>query len=133
MCLKYMKNATASYFTHPETRGKYNQTFLRIAHAISAMPLYHITLLRLKQSITEEQAAELKADLEGLTGKIPGLVKISVGPPLSADRARGYTLGAVALLRDRETLAIYAEHPEHVKMLKYREFAEELLSYDLEC
>ena len=77
----------------------------------------HIVFWRLKDSAdgrsAEENAREMKARIEALAGRIPGLVSIEVG----IDFSRTDSSADVALyseLEDRAALARYQDHPEHV-------------------
>ena len=76
----------------------------------------HVILWTLKENLTAAEKAEvkagIKAGLEGLAGKIPGLLEIRVfteGLPSSiAD------LMLDSCFADQESLKDYAVHPEHV-------------------
>lgn len=76
----------------------------------------HIILWKLKDELTPEQRiqvkAEIKAGLEGLAGKIPGLLSIKVN-------TEGLPSSTVDLMLDSsfespEALKGYSVHPEHV-------------------
>jgi hypothetical protein len=76
----------------------------------------HIVFWRLKESANgrskAENAAEIKRLLEGLAGKIPGLLKIEVGfdfsrSPESAD------IVLYSELESRAALDAYQSHPLH--------------------
>ena len=76
----------------------------------------HIILWKLKEELTPEQKiqvkAEIKAGLEGLAGKIPGLLSIKVN-------TKGLPSSTVDLMLDSsfespEALKGYSVHPEHV-------------------
>ena len=77
----------------------------------------HIILWPLKEEYSESEKAEIKRNiktaLEGLAGKIPGLVDVSVQishlPSSTADLMLDTTFESAA------ALAGYAVHPEHVK------------------
>ncbi|MCQ2154060.1 MAG: Dabb family protein [Bacteroidales bacterium] len=77
---------------------------------------HHIILWKLKDELTESQKASVKKDiregLEGLVGKIPGLLSIKVN-------AGGLPSSNVDLMLDStfespEALKGYSVHPEHV-------------------
>lgn len=77
---------------------------------------HHIILWKLKDELSDSQKAEIKASikegLEGLTGKIPGLLSIKVN-------TNGLPSSNVDLMLDStfdspESLKGYAVHPEHV-------------------
>ncbi len=76
----------------------------------------HVILWTLKENLTVAEKAEvkagIKAGLEGLAGKIPGLLEIRVFteglPSSNAD------LMLDSSFADQESLKDYAVHPEHV-------------------
>ena len=77
---------------------------------------HHIILWKLKDELTAAQKAEVKKDikegLEGLSGRIPGLLSIKV-------ITEGLVSSNVDLMLDStfdslESLKGYAIHPEHV-------------------
>lgn len=76
----------------------------------------HIILWKLKEELTAAEKAEVKAGikvgLEGLAGKIPGLLEIRVHteglPSSNAD------LMLDSSFVDEDALKAYAVHPEHV-------------------
>lgn len=76
----------------------------------------HIVLWRLKESAggrgKADNAAEIKRRLEGLNGKLPGLLKLEVG----IDFSRGPESADVALYSEfesRAALDAYQVHPLH--------------------
>ncbi len=87
----------------------------------------HIVLWKLKDQTEDgtkaENAAAIKAGLEGLVGKIDGLLRaeVTVGIPTS-----GYDLCLFSELRDAEALAFYRDHPLHkeVQALVHRSMTE---------
>lgn len=81
------------------------------------MKVKHIILWTLKPELTEEEKATVKAGiktgLEGLVGKVPGLLDVTVHidgrlPSSTADVMLDSTLESA------EALKAYATHPEHV-------------------
>lgn len=76
----------------------------------------HIILWTLKEELSAEEKtavkAEIKAGLEGLADKIPGLLEIRVYTEgLSSSNA---DLMLDSVFTDEEALKGYAVHPEHV-------------------
>lgn len=66
----------------------------------------------------EQNALEIKSRLEALNGRIPGLLKLEVG----LDFSRGDSSADVALYSefvDRDALAAYQVHPEHVEIADF--------------
>lgn len=76
----------------------------------------HIIIWKLKEELTEDEKLAVKANikegLEGLAGRIPGLLEIRVNieglPSSNADLMLDSTF------TDEEALNGYAVHPEHV-------------------
>ena len=77
----------------------------------------HIILWTLNPALTEEEKnkvkADIKAGLEGLVGKVPGLldVKVHVDGRLSSSNA---DVMLDSTLESAEALKVYASHPEHL-------------------
>lgn len=75
----------------------------------------HIILWKLKdESNTAEVKAGIKSGLEGLFGKIPGLVEIKVqAESLSSSNA---DVMLYSVFENTDALKGYALHPEHVRV-----------------
>lgn len=97
----------------------------------------HIILWTLNPELTEEQKLEvkagIKAGLEGLVGKVPGLVEVKVNidgrlATSNCDVMLDSTLESPA------DLAAYAKHPAHVKVAdtKVRPYAVQRTCLDYE-
>lgn len=97
----------------------------------------HIILWKLKEEYTEEQKAEIKKGikegLEGLKGKIPGLIDVKVN-------INGLPSSTVDLMLDtsfesEEALKNYSVHPEHVAVAnsKVRPYTSVRSCLDFEC
>ena len=77
----------------------------------------HIILWTLKPELSEEEKkavkAGIKAGLEGLVGKVPGLldVKVHIDGRLASSNA---DVMLDSTLESEEALKGYAQHPEHV-------------------
>ena len=79
----------------------------------------HIVLWKLKESVEgqgkKELAVRLRAALEGLRGKVPGIRALEVGLNFNpADTASDLSL--YTEFKDREDLEAYQKHPEHLKV-----------------
>ncbi len=76
----------------------------------------HVILWQLKDELSAEEKAEvkrgIKEGLEGLAGKVPGLVDIKVQTEGLASSNADVMLDST--LADEEALKGYAVHPEHV-------------------
>ena len=96
----------------------------------------HLILWKLKEELSAEEKkqvkAEIKAGLEGLLGKIPGLVDIKVQteglPSSNAD------LMLDSVFTDEAALKGYGVHPAHVEVAdtKVRPYTEIRLCLDFE-
>lgn len=97
----------------------------------------HIILWKLKEEYTEEQKAEIKKGikegLEGLKGKIPGLIDVKVN-------INGLPSSTVDLMLDTSfesetALKNYSVHPEHVAVAnsKVRPYTSVRSCLDFEC
>ena len=95
----------------------------------------HVILWKLKGEVADKAAVKLgiKEGLEGLKGKIPGLVDITVRieglASSNADAMLDTTFESEAVLK------VYATHPEHVAVAnaKVRPFTETRLCLDYCC
>ena len=76
----------------------------------------HIILWNLKDEFTEEQKADIRAGikegLEGLKGKVPGIVDIQVN--IHGLESSNADLMLDSTFESEEALKAYATHPEHV-------------------
>lgn len=76
----------------------------------------HIILWKLKEELSEKQKATVKAEikegLEGLAGKVPGLldIKVNINPLPSSNM----DLMLDSTLESFDALKAYAVHPAHV-------------------
>ena len=94
----------------------------------------HIILWQLKDDIADKAAvkAGIKAGLEGLRGRIPGLVDIRVRIEGLASSNADVMLDST--FADAASLKGYSVHPEHVKVAdaKVRPFTKTRLCLDFE-
>lgn len=78
--------------------------------------VHHIVMWKFKPEIDEEQKPELKRamkeNLEGLVGKVPGLLIAEfVEEPLPSST---HDMALVTTLEKAEDVAVYGSHPAHV-------------------
>lgn len=78
----------------------------------------HVILWNMKETLSDEECRKVKNDikeaLEALKGVIPGLLEINVATdPLETSNA---DLLLDSLFEDNDALAVYADHPAHVKV-----------------
>lgn len=83
---------------------------------------HHIILWKLKDELTDERKVEIKknikAGLEGLAGKIPGLLSIKVN--ISGLPSSNVDLMLDSTFDSPEALKAYSVHPEHVAVADSR-------------
>jgi len=97
----------------------------------------HVILWTLKDELSDAEKAEvkagIKAGLEGLAGKIPGLIEIKVNTePLASSNC---DLMLDSSFETEEALKGYAVHPEHVAVAdgKVRPFTKSRVCMDYEA
>ena len=77
----------------------------------------HIILWRLREDLTSEEKQRvkqnIKAGLEGLAGRIPGLIDITVNVDGRLDSSNADVM-LDSTFTDEAALHAYAVHPEHV-------------------
>jgi len=97
----------------------------------------HVILWQLKDELSDlkrqEVKAGIKAGLEALHGKIPGLVEIKVETSPLASSSADVMLDSV--FESEEALKGYAVHPEHVAVAdsKVRPYTKTRVCMDFEC
>ena len=94
----------------------------------------HVILWNLKDEITGEERIKIKngvkSGLEGLVGKVPGLLEVKVNiEPLPSSNA---DIILDSTCENEEALKVYASHPEHVKVAneKIRPFMKQRVCID---
>lgn len=78
--------------------------------------VHHIVMWNFKPEVSEAEKPALKAamkeHLEGLVGKVPGLLTVSfVENPISSST---HEIALVTTLDSAEAIKVYATHPDHV-------------------
>ena len=93
----------------------------------------HVVLWTFKDSVAPAERAAILAALRGLATTVPSLRSLEVGENLSPARAQGYTHVLLETFDDRDGLAAYASHPDHLPVLaRLRDAVRQLLAVDLE-
>ena len=80
--------------------------------------VYHVVMWNFKEEVEEAKKAELQAEmekhLEGLVGKVPGLLSAKfVAAPLPSST---HDMALVTTLEKVEDVKVYGSHPEHVSV-----------------
>jgi hypothetical protein len=93
----------------------------------------HVVLWTFKDTVPPAERAAIVAAIRGLRTKVPSLRSLEVGENVSPARAQGYTHVLVETFDDRDGLAAYADHPDHVPVLaRLRDAVSQLVAVDLE-
>lgn len=98
----------------------------------------HVILWTLRPELSEEEKLEvkkgIKLGLEGLVGKVPGLVDVVVNIDGRLDSSNCDVM-LDSTLESAEALAAYAKHPAHVAVAdsKVRPYTVQRTCLDFEC
>lgn len=93
----------------------------------------HVVLWAFKDSVSGAERDGVVAAGRGLKATVPSLRSLEVGENVSLRRAQGYTHVLVATFDDRDGLASYLSHPDHVLVgTRLQAAAGQLLVVDLE-
>lgn len=96
----------------------------------------HVILWQLKDELSEEEKQSvklgIKEGLEGLVGKVPGLLEVQVN--INGLESSNADVMLDSLLESEEALKGYAIHPEHVAVAdgKVRPFTKSRVCLDYE-
>jgi len=106
-------------------------------HGKGKVMVKHIVMWRLKENAHGYERAEnaklFREKLEGLAGRIPGLLSIEAGIDFSCSSA-SYDVVLYSVFSDREALDAYQVHPEHEAVKAFIvEAAAERAVVDYEC
>ena len=72
----------------------------------------HIVFWKIKDGNKKENMQRMKQLLEGLQGRIPGLLKAEVG--FAIDSGKHYDVALYSEFLSKEALDAYQDHPEHL-------------------
>jgi Stress responsive A/B Barrel Domain len=82
----------------------------------------HVVLFRLKDSAEGESKAgnakRMKAEIEALKAKVPGVVRIEAGINL-IDYAGAYNVAIYSEFASKQDLDDYMQHPEHRRVVEF--------------
>jgi len=93
----------------------------------------HVVLWAFKDGVQQSERDAILAALRALATAVPSLRSLEVGENVSLARAQGYTHVLLESFDDRDGLAAYASHPDHLPVLaRLRDAAAQLLAVDLE-
>ena len=93
----------------------------------------HVVLWTFKDSVAPAEQAAIVAAVRALATTVPSLRALEVGENVSPARAQGYTHILLETFDDRDALAAYASHPDHLPVLaRLRDAVAQLIAVDLE-
>jgi hypothetical protein len=95
--------------------------------------IHHVVLWTFKDTVPPAERDAIIDALRGLRARVPSLRSLVVGENVSPARAQGYTHLLLETFDDRDGLAAYASHPDHVPVVaRLREAVSQLVAVDLE-
>jgi Stress responsive A/B Barrel Domain len=95
--------------------------------------IHHVVLWAFKDAVTPAERDAIVVAVRALRTTVPSLRSLEVGENVSPARAQGYTHVLLETFDDRDGLAAYASHPEHVPVLtRLRDAVSQLIAVDLE-
>lgn len=78
----------------------------------------HIVMFKFRENTSKENMASAKCQIQALADYIPQIISMEVGINF-AKEARAMDMSLICKLSTKEDLAIYANHPEHLKVIEY--------------
>ena len=79
--------------------------------------IHHMVLLRIRPDVPPERVEDVFRAIEGLRGKIPGILSFAWGPYASPEGLqRGFTHAFHMTFRDAQARDLYLPHPEHERV-----------------
>jgi hypothetical protein len=95
--------------------------------------IHHVVLWAFKDSVAAAERDAILDAIRALRTSVPSLRSLDVGANINPARALGYTHVLLETFDDRDGLAAYASHPDHVPVLaRLRDAAAQLVAVDLE-
>ncbi len=95
--------------------------------------IIHLVWFKLKEDVSREEIAELKANLQEMIPQIPQIIELACGEDFSG-RSRGFDFGLLVKFASREDGQIYDKHPVHQAFIaKSKHFWREVMALDFEA
>ncbi|MCH2376676.1 MAG: Dabb family protein [Planctomycetes bacterium] len=95
------------------------------------MAVQHMVWAKFNDGVGPERIAEHIAKVKTLADEIDFVQKVEVGENFT-DRSKGFNVGLIVTLPDRESLPTYLEHPYHVEVATPLKADAELMALDIE-
>lgn len=83
------------------------------------MSLLHTVLLRYDPELSEGETTEMYQLVQAWPEQIGGFEQLAIGPPIWAERARGYQHQLHVVVADEEALERYQAHPAHQRYVAW--------------
>jgi hypothetical protein len=95
--------------------------------------IHHVVLWAFQDTVARSERDAIVDAIRALRTTVPSLRSLEVGENVSPARAQGYTHVLLETFDDRDGLAAYASHPDHVPVLaRLRGAVAQLVAVDLE-
>ena len=93
----------------------------------------HMVLFKFMESVDAEHPQKAVQAILDLKSSVPGIIDLSAGLNF-ADRSQGFHVGLVVRLKDREALATYLAHPNHIAVVGayFKPYLADLIAVDYE-
>ncbi|ETV94359.1 hypothetical protein H310_11999 [Aphanomyces invadans] len=93
----------------------------------------HVVLFKWKDDASAEAIEEVGRSIIALKDKVPGIIDLAYGEDFTKTRSQGFTHTLVVRMANKETVAFYDSHPEHVKVVtQIRLILDKILAMDIE-
>lgn len=80
--------------------------------------IVHIVMFKFRDEDKEQNIAATKKMLEALVDSVDELISMEVGVNFT-DSPRAFDLSLYSTFDTKEALAVYASHPEHLKVVEF--------------
>ncbi|GJN87724.1 hypothetical protein Rhopal_000679-T1 [Rhodotorula paludigena] len=97
-------------------------------------PIVHIVMWKFNGQQPADYLSTLRAAAQAMVGKIDGLKRVELGPPLESTKARsqGWEAMLYSELESEEALLKYAPHPVHEEFkTNTKPYATDIMAFDL--
>ncbi|ETV86409.1 hypothetical protein H257_02782 [Aphanomyces astaci] len=93
----------------------------------------HVVLFKWQDDATPEAIESVGQSILALKDKIPGVIDLAYGEDFTKTRSQGFTHALVVRMANKDVVAFYDAHPEHVKVItQIRTIVDKILAVDFE-
>ncbi|KAL0959268.1 hypothetical protein HGRIS_014538 [Hohenbuehelia grisea] len=84
------------------------------------MAIIHFAFSRLRPGVSAADKEKIIAEAQAIVAvmSVPGMKRISVGPPLDAARTQGYDFALTADFENIDGFNAYLPNPDHLRLMK---------------